>query len=121
MVLGVRAFSGRVPLRSRVGNSLTRWAFRAASGVGVSDTQTGLRGYPAELLGWLGTIEGDRFEYESNLLFEAKAAHVAVKEIEFQTIYLDENASSHFRPVQDSVRALSGRLTCRVNSTMPSA
>ena len=71
MVLGVRAFSGRVPLRSRVGNSLTRWAFRAASGVGVSDTQTGLRGYPAGELDWLLKVPGDRYEYELSTLLSA--------------------------------------------------
>ena len=120
MVLGGRAFTGRVPLRSKLGNTISRWAFRAVTGAPIRDTQTGLRGYPAELLGWLGTIEGDRFEYESNLLFEAKAAHVAVKEIEIQTIYLDENASSHFRPVADSLRIYS-RLLGFAASSLASA
>lgn len=104
MTLGVRAFTGRVPLRSRVGNTVSRWAFRAVTGTPVTDTQTGLRGYPASLLGWLASIEGDRFEYEANLLFEARAAGVAVRQVPIETIYLDENASSHFRPVRDSLR-----------------
>lgn len=104
MVLGVRAFSGRVPLRSRVGNGLTRWAFRAASGVGVSDTQTGLRGYPAEALAWLGTVSGDRFEYELNLLLQARSAGWTIVEVPIATIYLAGNASSHFRPLTDSAR-----------------
>lgn len=107
MVLGGRAFSGRVPLRSKVGNTVSRWAFRAVTGTPLRDTQTGLRGYPAELLGWLGSIEGDRFEYESNLLFEARSAGVAVVEIPIQTIYLEGNASSHFRPIADSLRIYS--------------
>ncbi|QOC30409.1 glycosyltransferase family 2 protein [Microbacterium hominis] len=44
IVLGARAFSGEVPLRSRVGNGTTRWAFRLATGQRLRDTQTGLRG-----------------------------------------------------------------------------
>lgn len=53
MVLGVRAFSGRVPWRSRIGNTLTAMLFKFATGPAVSDTQTGLRGYPARCsIGW---------------------------------------------------------------------
>src|SRR5512139_1881743 len=35
MVLGVRRFEGRVPLRSRFGNAVTRLLFRAATGCPV--------------------------------------------------------------------------------------
>jgi len=106
MVLGGRRFTGHVPLRSRVGNAVSRQVFRALTGTPLHDTQTGLRGYPAELLTWLAGVDGDRFEYESNLLLQARAGGVAVAEIEIEieTIYLDANASSHFRPVQDSAR-----------------
>jgi putative flippase GtrA len=104
MVLGARAFVGRVPARSRIGNLVTRWAFRAASGVDVSDTQTGLRGYPAAALPWLCGVAGDRFEYELNLLLQARAAAWTIDEVPIATIYLADNASSHFRPLVDSVR-----------------
>lgn len=118
MVLGGREFTGRVPLRSRVGNTISRWAFRAVTGTAIRDTQTGLRGYPAELLGWLSGIEGDRFEYESNLLFEAKRAGVRVVEIPIETIYLESNASSHFRPVADSLRIYSRLLGFAASSLL---
>lgn len=104
MTLGVRAFSGRVPLRSRAGNAITRWAFRAASGVAVSDTQTGLRGYPATALSWLGDVPGERFEYELNLLLRAKGVGWTIDEVPIATIYLAGNESSHFRPLVDSAR-----------------
>lgn len=104
MVLGGRRFTGRVPLRSRFGNAVTRWVFRAVTGRRTFDTQTGLRGYPADLVPWLLAVDGDRFEYEANLLLQARAARVEVVEIPIETIYLDENASSHFRPIADSAR-----------------
>ena len=104
MVLGARAFSGRVPARSIVGNTITRWAFRAATGVGVSDTQTGLRGYPAGALDWLVGVRGDRFEYELNLLLQARVAGWTIEEVPIDTVYLAGNESSHFRPLADSVR-----------------
>jgi putative flippase GtrA len=103
-VLGARAFVGRVPLRSRLGNAATRTLFRLATRSRVRDTQTGLRGYPADLLGWLGTVPGERFEYELTLLLRAARAGHRVEELPIETIYLEGNASSHFRPLADSAR-----------------
>ena len=51
LILGVRQFRGNtIPLRSRLGNALTRGVFRVLVGESVADTQTGLRGIPAALL-----------------------------------------------------------------------
>jgi glycosyltransferase involved in cell wall biosynthesis len=104
IVLGARQFAGDVPLRSRFGNDVTRMVFRLATGRRLQDTQTGLRGYPAWMLGWLQTIEGDRFEYELEVLLAARRAGVDLHEVPIATIYVEENASSHFHPVRDSIR-----------------
>jgi putative flippase GtrA len=104
LVLGVRAFTGAVPLRSRFGNAVTRTLFRLATGQDVRDTQTGLRAYAAPLLTWLLTVPGDRFEYELNVLLQAVRRRLPIDEIGIETIYLDGNASSHFHPVVDSLR-----------------
>jgi len=106
IVLGGRRFTGSVPLRSRAGNAISRRLFRAASGLTVHDTQTGLRGFPAASIGWLTTVTGERFEYELNVLLQASSAGLAVQELPIDTIYLDENASSHFRPIVDSARVM---------------
>jgi glycosyltransferase involved in cell wall biosynthesis len=104
MVLGTRNFTGNVPARSKFGNSATRLLFRLATGERISDTQTGLRGYPASMLPWLRTVRGERYEYELNLLLEAKPTGYAITTIGIATVYLDHNSGSHFRPVADSVR-----------------
>ncbi len=104
LVLGARAFAGGVPLRSRIGNGVTRGVFLLATGRHLSDTQTGLRGYPASMLAWLRGVRGERFEYELELLLQAVPAGYAVEEVEIETVYLEGNASSHFRPVADSLR-----------------
>ena len=104
MVLGERTFDGDVPLRSRFGNSVSRTLFRVGTGVSLQDTQTGLRGYPAPMLGWLQSVQGERYDYELNLLTRAADAGMVIETVEISTVYLDENASSHFRPVVDSVR-----------------
>jgi glycosyltransferase involved in cell wall biosynthesis len=104
IVLGVRRFGRRTPLRSRFGNGLTQVLFRAATGRGVRDTQTGLRAYPAGLLGELQAIPGERFEYEMNVLLYAARAGLPIEQTVVATTYLDGNASSHFGPLADSVR-----------------
>ena len=104
MTLGVRRFTGRVPLRSRVGNTATALLFAGATGWRLRDTQTGLRGFPAGELAWLQTVPGDRYEYELSQLLEAHERGLVVEEVEIATVYEPGNTSSHFRPVQDSAR-----------------
>lgn len=102
LVLGVRQFSKQVPFRSRFGNKLTRLLFRLQTGVKVSDTQTGLRAFHSKLLPFMLEIEGQRYEYEMNMLTQASQQYL-ITEIPIQTIYIDDNASSHFRPIKDGL------------------
>ena len=104
MTLGVRRFTGPVPLRSRIGNDVTALLFRGATGWRLGDTQTGLRGYPAGQLAWLQEVPGDRYEYELSALLRAHELGMAVEQVEITTVYEPGNTSSHFRPVQDSAR-----------------
>lgn len=104
-VLGVRDFNqANVPGRSRFGNKVTRTVFGLLCGIKVSDTQTGLRAIPFEHLPLMLTIDGNRYEYETNQLFAVKQADIEFKETVIQTVYLDENQTSHFRPIRDSIR-----------------
>ncbi len=104
IVLGVRTFKGNIPLRSRFGNGVTARLFQLATGIRLSDTQTGLRGYPAALLPWLCGIGGERFEYEFDMLLKAKDAGVTLTSLPIMTIYESGNKSSHFRPLVDSFK-----------------
>lgn len=103
-VLGVRRFVGDVPLRSRFGNELTQWIFWKLSGVRVRDTQTGLRAFPAEMLASLQKLQGDRYEYEMNVLIHLAGSKFPIIEVPIETVYLDANSGSHFRPLLDSIR-----------------
>ena len=106
LVLGVRAFDGEVPLRSRVGNRAMTALVHLATGTRIGDTQTGLRGVPAELVPWLLTVPGERFAWELTVLLRAGRDGVPIHVVPIETVYLDHNASSHFRPVVDSLRVL---------------
>lgn len=104
LILGSRALAENVPLRSRLGNTVTRFVYRLAAGVNVHDTQTGLRAFSCNLLPWMLEIKGDRYEYEMNVLLECPKADIPIREVPIRTIYLDDNKSSHFDTVKDSIR-----------------
>lgn len=105
MVLGTRDVGKKMPLRSHLGNEITRHVFQWVSGVKVSDTQSGLRAFGTELIPRLLKIEGERYEYEMNVLLTLARENVHIKEVRIKTIYRDEeNSTSHFRAVKDSMR-----------------
>ncbi|MBO5213530.1 MAG: bifunctional glycosyltransferase family 2/GtrA family protein [Clostridia bacterium] len=104
LILGARVFSGdHVPFRSRMGNNITSFIFKALCGIPVSDTQTGLRGISAEFCRYLLDVKGERFEFETNMLLETRRAEVTIREVPIETVYIEENKSSHFRVIRDSV------------------
>jgi len=107
ILLGVRNFRNEnVPLRSHLGNSVTGWLFRLLYGSRIHDTQTGLRGIPAKELAWMADLKGERFEYELNMLIQARRCQLDFTLIPIKTMYFDHNAGSHYSTVKDSTRIL---------------
>lgn len=104
IVLGSRRFKENVPIRSRIGNEVTRFIFQFSTGVKVHDTQTGLRAFNSCLLQILLDIPGERYEYEMNVLLECSRQRIPIREVDIETIYINNNASSHFNTVHDSFR-----------------
>lgn len=104
LVLGSRKMNADVPLRSKVGNTITRFVYRFSTGLKVYDTQTGLRAIRADMIPELLTISGNRYEYEMNVLLQFARNRISILEHKIETVYLDKNASSHFDAVKDSVR-----------------
>ena len=104
LVLGSRRFEGEVPFRSRWGNAITRRVFAIASGAKVYDTQTGLRAFGREAMARFLEISGDRYEYEINVLLSAAQEGIPIVEEWIATVYENDNASSHFNPLRDSMR-----------------
>ncbi|MDD6491415.1 MAG: glycosyltransferase [Firmicutes bacterium] len=105
LILGCRCFEGDdVPVRSEFGNKCTRVVMRYLTGIMVSDTQTGLRGIPASFLEQLLKVKGERFEFETNMLLETKSRKIPIVEVPIRTIYIEENKTSHFNPIRDSVK-----------------
>lgn len=105
LILGCRCFEGEdVPARSEFGNKCTRVVMKYLTGIMVSDTQTGLRGISSLFMKQLLKVKGERFEFETNMLLETKTKKIPIVEVPIRTIYLEENKTSHFNPVRDSVK-----------------
>ncbi len=107
VVLGCRDFDQPgVPPRSVAGNKSTSRLFRLFFGIRLSDTQTGLRAIPRALLKPFAELEGERFEYETNMLLQMKRLGCDFVEQPIATVYDPEDYSSHYNAVKDSMKIL---------------
>ena len=105
VILGCRDFSQPgVPPRSVTGNRTTSRMFRLFYGIRLSDTQTGLRAIPRAFLEPFLRVEGERFEYETNMLLKMKRQGIGFEEQSIATVYDPEDYSSHYNALKDSWR-----------------
>ena len=93
-----------VPPRSVAGNRTTSFFFRLCYGIKLSDTQTGLRAIPRRYLDAFCGIDGERFEYETNMLLNMKRMGIGFVERRIDTVYDSEDYSSHYNAIKDSWR-----------------
>lgn len=104
--MGVRNFNkDGVPFRNKIGNKITSLVFKWMFGVYIKDTQTGLRGVPNRLIDTVLKIDGERYEYEINMLIDIVKMKEEIKEVEIETVYdNNEKRYSYFNPFKDSYR-----------------
>lgn len=102
LVLGSRKLRKDVPLRSLLGNTITRLIYHISTGQKIRDTQTGLRAFSAGMIPKLLCIPGERYEYEMNVLLTCSRDKISIREEEIDTIYINGNAGSHFDAMKDS-------------------
>jgi putative flippase GtrA len=104
LILGSREFQRGIPLRSRFGNLITCAVMRFVAGIRLSDTQTGLRGIPGVLIASLLRLKTMGYDFELDMLLDAKYQHLDIIEVPIHTVYIDGNRSSHFNPFVDSLK-----------------
>lgn len=104
LILGSRDFNNHnVPFKSRYGNKLTRNIFKIFVGLTITDTQTGLRAMSKSVANLMLSINGERYEYETECLIACKSTDIPIIEVPIKTIYIEENRRSHFNPIKDSI------------------
>ena len=104
LILGSRHFGKGTPFKSRFGNFMARTSFLISTRHKIYDTQTGLRAFDYSLIDILLACKGERYEYEMNVLLDAIRKGISIKEEKIETIYLDNNAGTHYSPFKDTVR-----------------
>jgi glycosyltransferase involved in cell wall biosynthesis len=104
LILGCRSFDTVVPFRSRFGNTLTRYIMRVVTGQKLADTQTGLRGIPMDFVPDLVKLRATGYDFELDMLVTCRHTGWQVWDVPISTIYIDDNRSSHFNPLLDSMR-----------------
>ncbi len=104
LVFGVRHFGRDVPFRSRFGNDFSKTTRSLLTKQYIQDDQCGLRGFPIRYLPDLIKIKGNRYEYEMNQMVAFQLMQAPLYTLEIETIYLDHNSRSHFKPFRDTFR-----------------
>ena len=104
VVLGSRKFDKSVPKRSRNGNFMSRLCRTLITKEYVPDDQCGLRGFPIKDVFNIISLPGDHYEYEMNVICNLQIKRLKFEEVPIETIYLDNNKSSHFKPNLDTFR-----------------
>ena len=105
-IIGERENINTMPLRSRIGNTLTRIFLRKVVSPSCPlDTQSGFRAFDRQFLQRIvEQVKGGRYETEIQILLLAIKENRKIATVPIPTIYLNGNRSSHFRPGLDSIR-----------------
>ena len=103
-VLTVRQFQKNMPLRSKIGNDLSRFVYALLARRYLQDNQSGLRGFSRVHIDWLLQVQKNNYDYEMNVLYYAAKKNISIATMPIEAVYIGNNESSHFNPIQDTVR-----------------
>jgi glycosyltransferase involved in cell wall biosynthesis len=104
LIIGSRRhlFPGMLP-RRRLANTFSAWGITWASGVPVEDSQSGFRFYSARLMREV-RLRSTGFDLESEVIVAAAQRRLKIAVIPIELGFVDGLATSHYRPLADSLR-----------------
>lgn len=109
-----------MPGRSRLGNTLATGALRWLYPQAPTDTQSGMRAFTQEFIEEIvRVVPGSRYETEFQILLLALSKKRRISTVSIPTIYIDNNRSSKFRPVTDSLRIMRTLIHWRIRHILP--
>ena len=107
--------------KRRVFNKLSGMAMTYLCGVDIKDVQTGLRLIPVKYMRQLLKIDGERFEYEINMLVELKYNKISTVE---HIIPMEKETTvryAHYNPIWDIFRIIAVMIKYVVSSLAATA
>ncbi len=105
LIVGARRLDPeKVSKGSRFANSFSNFWYRVLTGIKLTDTQTGFRLYPLDLISDMKFFTR-KYEFELEILVRAAWRRIQVTSAPIQVYYPPkEQRVSHFRPFRDFVR-----------------
>jgi len=91
-----------VPKNSSFGNSFSNFWFWAETGIKLTDSQSGFRLYPLEIIDKI-KFYTSKFEFEIESIVRVAWRGFDVRNVPIKVLYNEERVS-HFRPITDFVR-----------------
>ncbi len=104
LIIGGRAhhFGAMLP-RRRMANRFSAWSIAMASGIGITDSQSGFRFYSARLISSV-KLRSDGFDMESEVIVRAGRAGMKVVTTPIDLGFVDGVSTSHYKPIKDTLR-----------------
>lgn len=104
LIIGGRAhlFMHMLP-RRRGANRFSAWTIAKVSGAPITDSQSGFRFYSAHLLRTL-ELRTNGFDLESEVIVRAGRRRMTIVTIPIDLGFVDGVATSHYRPLLDTLR-----------------
>ena len=102
-IIGDRSFDVKIPIKSKIGNAMSQFTQSLATYRYLHDNQCGLRGFLIKDLPLMVKIKGNRYEYEMNVLSALQLREIPYLTMRVETIYEENNKTTHFRPVMDTL------------------
>jgi len=88
LAVGVRRLTGQMPPAMRLGNWGLSTVFRFLTGVGIRDTQCGLRAFSAAAYPIIRWQAAD-YSVETEMLIRAARGHLRIAQVEIDVVYHD--------------------------------
>lgn len=104
LVLGMRDLdSENLPYEMKWGYKFFTKVMNLTFDLDIHDSQSGLRAIPREYAIACLNIPGDRYEFDVNVLLNSKNNDVDIIEEQIETIYIEEDKETHFKPLIESI------------------
>lgn len=104
LIIGGRShlFAQMLP-RRRNANRFSAWCIAKCSGVNITDSQSGFRLYSAKLVRAM-KLRTDGFDMESEVIVRAGRSGFRIVTIPIELGFVDGLATSHYKPLADTLR-----------------
>lgn len=82
-----------MPLKRFIGNRILTFLIKFVSGLEVSETHNGYRAYSLKTLKSINfNNNSNKFEFDTEILFQIKSKHLKIGEVPIKTVYRDEKS-----------------------------